>query len=154
MRQEAEKHINDRLKALGFDSLADYLAARIGVPYPTLADELGDSVLGMHLAALHVRRAKDCRAAAADALVRVLRQVLTKGWDLTDASEAGVSREFVNGTAWTYWAAMLDRCAPSEEVLEAIWEHIKANARTGWLPATPDDPIIAEAFRSAWPRTR
>src|SRR5262245_18824173 len=106
MRPEAEKRIVDRVTALGFASLADYIAARIGVPYTDLADELGDNVLGMHVAALQMRDARDRRAAAADALVRALRQVLPNGWDRTDATEPGVDREFVTVSGWSYWISL------------------------------------------------
>jgi hypothetical protein len=151
MRLEAEQRIVDRVKALGFVSLADYIAARTGVPYTALADELGDGVLGMHVAALHMRDARDHRAAAADALVRALRQVLTGGWDRTDAAEPGVDRAFVNVTAWSYWTSLLDGCAPSENVLDHLWDELKARAQPGWLPTAPSDPVIVAAFDAAWP---
>src|SRR5439155_17181587 len=139
------------VRALGFSSLADYLAARVGVPYTDLADELGDGILGLHLAAVQMKQATNRRAAAADALVRTLRQVLTRGWDLTEALEPGVTRDFVNVAAWSYWTSLLDAARPPEEVLDRLWEHLKSAAKPGWLPKTADDPVLKQAFDSAWP---
>lgn len=153
MRPEAEKRVIDRVMALGFPSLNEYLAARVGVSYTQLADELGDGILGMQLYMLHMQGAEDCRAFAADSLVRALRQVLTSGWDLTDSPQPNVDRSFVNITAWSYWTTILGKCSPGEDVVDQIWEHIRANAKPGWLPATVDDPLLVEAFNAAWPAT-
>lgn len=151
MRPEAERKIVERVQALGFASLGDYLAARVGVPYTDLADELGSGVLGLHIAALQMKHAANPRAAAADALVRALRQVLTKGWDLTDAAEPGVSPEFVNITAWSYWTSLLEGVRPEEEILDRLWDTLRRGAKPGWLPRTADDPVLKNAFDQAWP---
>ncbi len=154
MRPEAEKRIVERAKALGFASLSDYLAARVGVPYTDLADELGGGVLGLHVASVQLKQATDKRAAASDALVRALRQVLTRGWDLTEAAEPGVSRDFMNVTAWSYWTSLLDSARPDEDTLDRLWDAIKQRAKPGWLPKTPDDEVLSRAFDEAWPTTR
>lgn len=151
MRPEAETKITNRLKALGFESLRDYLAARPAVPYTELAEELGDGVLGLHIATLHVRQAEDKRSMAADALARALRQVLVQGWDRTPATEPGVTPDFVTITAWSYWVSLLDTAAPAEDVMDRLWDGLKARARPGWIPTGPSDPIIAATFDEAWP---
>jgi len=152
MRPEAARQIQERLKSAGFSSLSDYLAARPGVPYTELADELGEEVLGMNLTALHMQTAADKRQAAMDSLVRAFRQVLTQGWTLTDATQEGVDRDMVNIKAWAYWTSMLRECRPNEDVLDTIWEYINQHAKPGWVPMTIADPIIVGAFEVAWPR--
>jgi hypothetical protein len=105
----------------------------------------------MSLSALHMHTASDKRQAALDSMVRAFRQVLTQGWDLTDATQEGVDRDLVNIKAWAYWTAMLRDCRPSEDVLDKIWDYISQRATPGWVPMTVADPIVSGAFDSAWP---
>jgi hypothetical protein len=55
----------------------------------------------------------------------------TKGWDLTDAAEPGVTPRLVNITG--------------------LWDTLRQDAKPGWLPRSPHDPVLKNAFDQAWP---
>jgi hypothetical protein len=151
-----EKDVISRAATLGFSSLSEYLASRPAVPYPNLAAEMGAPVMGLQVAELQIRTARaegvaSLRAAAKDALVRCLRQVLTSGWGRTDSTEPGVSRDFVNVSAWTLWGSMIASARPADAIIRDVWQELSIRAPEGWLPTSTDDPVVTAAFDAAWP---
>jgi hypothetical protein len=96
MRLEAEQRIRERVRALGQPSIEEYLAARPGVPYSELADELGGGVLGLHIAAL-----LPAAAASPEILDRLWHELKARaqpGWLPETPSDATVVAAF--DAAW------------------------------------------------------
>lgn len=149
-----EQELLSRVKAAGFADLDQFLSARPGVSHPALAEELGGPVMGVQIVTRQLNQAKargTLRDALADALVRCLRQVLTQGWSKTPGD--GVEPDFVNVTGWSTWSALVTDYLPDPEIKHAVWNVLNTQAKPGWLPETAKDPLIVEAFRSAWPIT-
>jgi hypothetical protein len=103
---------------------------------------------------MHLEEAKargEIRSAAIDSLVRCIRQQLPQGWSRTPSQDEGVTPEFMNITAWSYWSGMFKAVQPDDALTDAVWARLREWAPTGWLPESVEDEIIRAAFNEAWP---
>lgn len=149
-----EKKLLDRVRQRGFATVGEFVSARPGVPYPELADELGPDILGVQVVDAQLREARDrgqLRSAAADSLVRCIRQQLPQGWGKTASMDAGVTNDFMNITAWSYWSTLFKGVEPGGDVPDAVWEQLRERAPLGWLPRDADDSVVRAVIDAAWP---
>jgi hypothetical protein len=135
--------IDERIRALGFSSLDDYLLARRGLAYVAMAEELGEGVLGVHLARLELESAHESgseafREAAKRSLVRSLGE--PHGDDPFDVSGCSI---------WASRIAMVD--ATADERATEVCRRLLADAPPGWRPSTETDPLLAKTFDAVWP---
>lgn len=149
-----EKKLLDRVRQRGFATVGEFVTSRPGVPYPELADELGPDILGAQVVDAQLREAREqgkLRFAAADSLVRCIRQQLPQGWGKTQSQDAGVTNDFMNITAWSYWSTLFKSVQPGDDIPDAVWSHLKESAPLGWLPRDADDSVARGAINAAWP---
>jgi hypothetical protein len=134
--------ILERVHRLGFDSVTQYAADRVGVSLVDLARELGsDDVAGiqvMHMLLEEAIRTNTVSRLLRDLLVRELRQALPQGWEspLDDTFRSKLAR------ALGRWEIELKHYLHDEPTFIAGQALMDAELPTGWLPAGPDDPII------------
>jgi hypothetical protein len=158
-RERWQELVQAHVVALGYDSIAAFVAARPGTPYPALATELGEEILGVMVAEAQLREARDAgrlRDAAADGLVRCLRQVLTGGWSRTEPGDPEVTIDFMNITGWSLWIGLFMNARFAESALDAMWAELLQRAPAGWLPRDADDEVIRaviDALYAAGPPT-
>lgn len=105
----------------------------------------------MQLRAMHMEEARKfgaVRAAAADSLVRGINDLLPHGWGV------GINFQFKKASTWADWITELGlhiRGDVVEEQAKRVWDYLCAlPPPTGWKPASPEDPLIREAFDRAW----
>ena len=147
------------VRRLGFDSVTDLIAERPRATYQDLARELSASCdPGVRVApvALRILQVNDAhqrgrlREAAADALVRCLREVVRGGWAVSKRAEVDALSAF---SAWSStFAAPAVAMPAAHKFSQAVWEALRAlPPEQGWLPADGADPLVEEAFRVGWP---
>ena len=146
--------IDQRVRALGFDTVTAFAASMPTAPYRQLAAALGDGIAPVQLE--KTLRAESIAAHrfnvfARDCLTRYLRQDLPDGW------ARGAQAEFNTARAFASWGAALGD-APNEAAdrsardgaraqTEQVWRQLHRLASPGWLPQDADDPLLQEAFR-------
>ncbi len=149
-----QSRLQVKLESLGYSNLEEYLFANPGIGYLKIADELKDAnVAAIQLYGEHIRNASRegrLRQAARDCLSRFLVEHLKRGW--------GCGRHFPFRVASAFgdWKSILQHFMESDEKLvgrlDAVTEAIKAsNPHEGWIPKSSDDPILRNAFDTAWP---
>ena len=153
---DAGQRICERVRALGFATLADYLRSRPGLTYLELVDELGpEDLVGLQVIDVHLHEARrqgeaGFRAAAKDALARFLRQQLPHGWGRTPgAGSAGP--DAANMAAFSIWASAVEALSPVGSYTSAVWERLNSDVPQGWLPESADDDLLTRMFDAAWP---
>jgi hypothetical protein len=135
-----------RVKALGFESLDDYLIARRNVAYAEMASELGGGVLGVHLARLELERAHAC---GAEVFCQIAKRSLLR--NLRDAQPG--DRIDVSGCSiWASQVASVDEQFEARAI--AVCRDLMEHAPEGWRPSGENDPILAAAFESAWAKNK
>jgi hypothetical protein len=135
--------ILERVQQLGFATVTQYAAARVGVSLIDLAEELGqDDVAGIQIMDMLVEeavRTNTIPRVLRDLFVRELRWALPQGWRAPLDDEA---RSEVAG-ALARWEVELKAHLPDEEVtFTAGQDFMNAELPVGWLPDGPDDPVI------------
>ncbi len=134
--------ILERVRRLGFDTVTQYAADRVGISLVNLAKELGsDDVAGiqvMHMLLEEAIRTNTVPRLLRDLLIRELRQALPQGWEypLSDESRSKVAR------ALGRWEIELKDHLNDEPTFMAGQDLMNAELPMGWLPAGPDDPVI------------
>jgi len=145
-----ETALRATLERRGYSSLSEYMAKHPGVTYVRIGEALGG------FAALQVQRIQldeavatdSLRKTAMDALVRIIRDRLKHGWDV------GQNSEYIRASAFAAWDSFFSlgvRCCSFSLRTESVWnalEHICPPKR--WLPESPSDAIITEAFALGW----
>ena len=132
----------ERVQRLGFTTVTQYAADRIGVPLVDLAKELGsDDIAGiqvMYLLLEEAIRTNTIPCALRDLLVRELRAALPTGWKhpLDDESRAEVA--FALGR----WEIEIKDHLDDESTFAAGQDLLNAELPDGWLPEGPNDPVI------------
>jgi hypothetical protein len=132
----------ERVQRLGFDTVTQYAAARVGVSLVDLAKELGsDDVAGIqvrHMLLEEAIRTHTVPRTLRDLLVRELRQGLPEGWKfpLDDSARSQVARTLGR------WKLELKEHLDADATFAAGQDLMQAELTTGWLPEGPDDPII------------
>jgi len=133
--------LHERVRALGFPSLAAFAAARPTASLAALAAELGrDDVAGVQvlsgLLAEAEQRGQVTRFER-DVLVRMLAQSLPDGWPATldDPSRFAVAKALGSWVAYTPDA--------HQERAQRVMMTLLANPPpAGWLPRGPDDELL------------
>ena len=153
-----QKQIEEKVRALGFDSLEAFLTSRPGVGDVTFAKELGPPIVGVDLVRefltrAHARGQIAFREAALDLLARHLREGLPNGWNrLGPADDADTDVEMVNIAAFTIWSsqiALVDETV--HESALSVFDALKTTVQTGWRPEDHSDPLLRAAFNRGWP---
>lgn len=132
----------ERVQRLGFNTVTQYAAERVGISLIDLANELGsDDVAGiqvMHVLLEEAIRTRTIPHLLRDLFVRELRQCLPQGWKypLDDASRSEVAGALAN------WETELQEHLNEERVFQAGQDLLDAELPAGWLPEGPDDPVI------------
>ena len=148
---EWRARFQSRLLSLGFGSTADLLAARDGATYAQVAAELGD-IPPAQVTILHLEEGRDNARfpeAAADCLARYIIQRLKEGWG------RGFLFENYTASAFIEWSASVLHKIDQPVLDVAALKRIEAALRqevcpsVGWLPASGQDPLVAQAFRLA-----
>jgi hypothetical protein len=135
--------ILERMQRLGFATVTQYAATRVGVALGALAEELGrDDVAGVQIMNMIVEeavRANTVRRALRDLFVRELRSALPQGWrsPLDDEARAKVAG------ALARWEIELRDHLPDEcSTFDAGQDLLDTELPSGWLPDGPDDRDI------------
>jgi hypothetical protein len=134
--------ILERAQRLGFDTVTQYAAARVGISLVDLASELGsDDVAGVQVMWMLVDeaiRTSTVPLALRDLFVRELREALPQGWKfpLDDAARSEVAGAIAR------WKNELREHVPVEWAFTAGQALLNAELPDGWLPEGPDDPVI------------
>ena len=136
---------------LGYSSVLAYLADRPGEGYFRLARQL-EGFAALQIQQLQWEEAQEGqleRRVAMDALVRIMRDRLRKGWGKgrhRDLNTAGVLAD---------WLAMISGKYDTSDVgakARRVWECLKESAPPGgWLPQSPEDLHVKTAFDRGWP---
>jgi hypothetical protein len=148
-----------RVRESGCSSLLEYLAKYPGEPYLELADRLGrplaaggNDVAATQVQALHFEAASqspsDMRNAAQDALVRLLRQHLRRGWN------TGPRADFRRAGAKVDWVSLVSGGQSNQELLaraQAVWAHMcRQEVPDDWIPTAHSDQFLEGAFERGW----
>jgi hypothetical protein len=135
------KRVHERVRALGHESPAAFADAHPGASFLELADMLGRDVAAVQLVwTLRTEAARNAEALqkfARSCLYRQLREYLPKGWEMGEQGEVP--------SAYGGWHTDLSDLY--EEPADRVWDVLESLAPKGWLPASPDDPILLEAFQ-------
>lgn len=135
----------ERVQRLGFSTVAQYAANRVGVSLVALAKELGnDDIAGVQVMRVLLEEAIRTNTVPwvlRDLLVRDLRRALPHGWKhpLDDESRSRVARALAG------WETDLQEhldYLDEELMFKAGQDLLNAELPTGWLPEGPDDPVI------------
>jgi hypothetical protein len=135
--------IVERVQERGFATVTQYAGEHPGVSLIDLAGDLGpDDVAGAQLRSILVEeavRTGTVPRVLRDLFVRELRQSLPQGW-ASPLDEDSRSRIAGALASWeTELAAHLDE----DLAFTAGQDFLNAELPTAWLPAGPDDPVIA-----------
>lgn len=145
-----EVHWRDRLRALGFDSITAFAAARPGASMVELADELGDLT---PTAELHATLLDEARAQGE--LVRCARALLVRevhaqldGWPTLVDHDGRTAL----GACLLAWAANLGGHVPElrQRAIDVALELLDAPLPAGWMPTDADDEVLLDVFRRRW----
>jgi hypothetical protein len=134
--------ILERVRLLGYETVTEYAADRVGIWLVSLAHELGPGdIAGAQIQALLVEeaiRTDTIPRLLRDLFVRELRHRLPQGWSypLAAASRSGVAGAYAG-----WWAELQDHL-DHEASTAAAKDLLDAELSPGWLPDGPDDPVI------------
>jgi hypothetical protein len=137
----------ERVQQRGFKSVTEYARDRPGVSLIVLADELGpDDIAAAQIESVLVEeaiRARSVPHVLRDLLVRELRSALPHGWKypLDEASRSKVAGALARWETDLQIAHHLD-CFDEEMTFNAGQDLMDAEFSAGWLPESPDDPVI------------
>lgn len=151
-----QARVRDAIRAAGYADLDQLLEREPSSTYTQLAERVGPEVLPVQISELQLTDAKArgverFARAVRDVLYRSLREQLPLGWS-GSAPRAELDPQFQNGLAFTLWRTHLYRFELPESLTDAIEASVSAAASPGWTPASAADPVLLEAFRSAWPQ--
>jgi len=135
----------------GFDSVAEYLGACPGKDYVKAAEDLG-GYAALQLLSVQMDEAGQSgtiRDAASDALVRFFRSRLRRGW------AKGFHAVYNTVCVHADWVVALtegEGYAELRPLLDRVWRSLEElSPPVGWVPASPEDPYIRQAFDEGWP---
>jgi hypothetical protein len=134
--------ILERVQQLGFTTVTQYAAARIGISLLDLAKELGrDDVAGEQIRSILIDeavRTNTIPRALRDLFVRELCYALPDGWVYPLQDEP---RSEVAG-ALARWKVDHQAHLDGTSTFQAGQDLLNAELPAGWLPDGPDDPVI------------
>jgi hypothetical protein len=142
--------VYSRLRSLGFQSMLEFLARFPSEPYLKLAARLGADFAALQIISTQFREAREggsIREAAKDCLVREINGQLRRGWG------RGGRVDFQTAGVYANWMIEVTRAEPDvRPMVDVVWRELKnLNPDEGWLPSSPDDPLVLAAFSRRWP---
>ena len=144
--------VYERVTALGFHSLSEFIDSRPMVSLITLARELGPGVAAVQLEGLWFREAEQqgrLHHLLGSLLIRRIRDAVPGGWTTGDP--------FISDLAggWASWSSIADLALPEAEQ-DRVWDCLRSlSPEPGWLPVVPHDEltsIVIEAVETALQR--
>ena len=151
-QQEWPMRVYERVTALGFHSLSEFIDSRPMVTLLALAGELGPNVAAVQLESLWCREAYQqgrMKQLLGSLLIRRIRGAVPDGWATGDTFVS----ELAGGFASWSWVAK-ELLSDSEQ--DQVWECLRGlSPEPGWLPVVPHDELTAsviEAVESALQR--
>jgi hypothetical protein len=151
-RERVQQHVRER----GFDTVTAFADSQPTASLLDLAAQLGDDVGASDVERLLIDEAEAAgaiRRCAMSLLVRRLNQRLPEGWPT----------EWTNGASGTTMRLISALCSVST-ALPGRYEHVYdrvinvflkvkkegGGILPGWLPESPDDPLLVQLFRDYW----
>jgi hypothetical protein len=139
-----ETRIYDRVRQLDFATLTAFADARPTATLEQLARELGPEkdIAPVQVEWLLRHEAQETQRVhrfARSALVRQVHEVFPRGWMRGERAEWN---RILVGAEWITALGEERRAAA-----ERVWDSLMKIASIGWLPSSPDDPILVQAFR-------
>jgi hypothetical protein len=148
------ERIKQRVRERGFATATEFADTQPTASLLDLADQLGkDDVAAAQLEKVLLHEAGEADAmeqCAKSLLVRRFHEKLPEGWQ-QEWDDSPLGSNFRRAGVYGSWCAALpDRY---EQIGDAIWDAIcAASIPEGWLPASPDDPVLVEIFQKHWRR--
>jgi hypothetical protein len=147
-----EQRFEEAAKKMGYGCFLEFMDAHPGEPYGPilrrLREQAGCLLPLMQLHLLHLRQAhanRETRDIAIDTLIRSLRQYLARGWN------NGKKTRERRIDARTDWVLPHDAGREMDARADHVWQEIeRLSPPDDWCPASPEDPILQEAFRRGW----
>jgi hypothetical protein len=146
-RERVKQHVRER----GFDTVTAFADSQPTTSPLDLADQLGDDVGADDVERVLVDEAEEAgtmKLCVMSLLVRRLNEELPEGWPAEWKDESGgvvarVSMAFV-GMSTALPGRYRDTYRRVEKAL------LNASIPLGWLPMSPDDPILVQLFEDYW----
>lgn len=142
----------ERIAALGFHSLSEYIDSRPMVSLIDLARELGPNVAAIQLETSWCREAYKhgrMKQLLGSLLIRQIRDAVPGGWATGDPFVSELADGFAS------WAWVAKELLPQAE-RNFVWECLRSlSPPPGWLPVVPHDELTAvviEAVETALQR--
>jgi hypothetical protein len=147
-----KERVHARLLERDFSSLTIFADARPTATLQELAEELGPQgdVAPVQIEWLLRIEAEDAgriHRFARSALVRQIHEFFPQGWNRAARPAPGPSspEEWCRSRVYSTWSTEIGE--EHDAVADRVFDALEKLAPHGWLPAGPDDPIIAHAFR-------
>lgn len=144
-----QQRLADVLQAHHATSLTEVLSSMPCQPYSAVVERLQGSFAPVQIIIVQfeeAKRAGTIRHAARDCLARFLVELLPQGWGVGERADYDLA------SALADWTASIEISAGMKECSTAIGKiREKLTAPPGWLPKSPDDPILVSTFDSLWP---
>lgn len=152
-----------RLRDIGCQSIAEFLAKHPGVPYVDLPEILAGNVAApISIAKMQFEEANakgEIRAAALDCMAREINHHLKSGWAMgkrlgpNAKSEHQRRAEFLTAGAYASWVTQVEVSDNKLRPLaDAVWDALEEHQPPlGWRASGAEDPIIVAAFDKGWP---
>lgn len=133
------------LERQGVSSLLEFAQKSRSTTYDEIANALEGPFAPIQVM-MFIRKEFEDRADAmgfvADCLYRYLHQ------HSPGEADSRESREFKAALATGAWEAAMG--AGNEQSVSEVWTTLKERVLGGWLPNSPDDPVLLDALRHPW----
>jgi hypothetical protein len=159
--------IRNKLKSRGYDSAWDYLRTHIAMTYvEVLKDILGKEAIDLFdtfdllfVIESEIQTPNQLREVVKDALVRYLREYSVNWKRTTKSIENRMSvycalERLTGGVRFVQNGETPENAFenPYKNTIKKIWDYIEEHVPPNyfWLPDSPDDPLIVDAFNKCW----
>jgi hypothetical protein len=151
-RDEWQDRLERLLRQRGLSSASDYASLHPTTSFVALAKELGPGdVAAIQLEWMCLDEAKQSNSVercARDFLTRILHEFIP-GWPRSD--DPSIRKRLASGLA--AWSSMIGTRLPgySDATMEmALAALDDSHVPVGWLPTSPDDPVLLDMFARHW----
>jgi hypothetical protein len=146
-RERVQQHVRER----GFDTVTAFAESQPTASLRDLAAQLGDDVGASNIERLLVDEAEEAgtmKRCAMSLLVRQLNAELPEGWQTEWIDEPGGAGKRLSSASSSVHCALPGPYQDAfRRVDDALW---KGPVAPGWLPRSPDDPVLVQFFRDYW----
>ena len=139
------ERLEKELERQGVSSLLEFAQKSGSTTYDEIANALEGPFAPIQMMAV-IRKEFEDRANAMGFVADCLYRYLHK--ESPGASHSQKGREFRAAMAHAAWAAAIG--AGNEEALSEVWVSLKDRLLEGWLPSSPDDPVLLDALKHPW----